>query len=141
TILQTKNIINALLSNFLFEEQKNMYNNVISYQIEWHRKISLSIACFVFFLIGAPLGSIIKKGGVGMPIVVAIIGFIVFFFVNTYGERLANTQTLSPLKGVWLSIGSFLVIGLFLTYQSLSGLNIMNKDLYISIYKKILSLF
>lgn len=140
-IMQARNSASALLSNFIFEEQKNMYNTIIGSQIEWHKKISLSVACFVFFLIGAPLGSIIKKGGIGMPIVVAIIGFIVFFFVNTYGERLANTHILSPLSGIWLGIGVFFVIGVFLTYQSLSGLNIMSKDLYINIYKKIKKLF
>lgn len=140
-IMQARNNASALLSNFVFEEQKNMYNTIIGSQIEWHKKISLSVACFVFFLIGAPLGSIIKKGGIGMPIVVAIVSFIIFFFVNTYGERLASTKLIPPLQGIWLGIGLFFIIGLFLTYQSLSGLNIMSKDLYINIYKKTKKLF
>ena len=70
------------------------------HQIEWHRKFTLSFACFIFFFIGAPLGGIIRKGGLGMPVVVSIFLFIVYYVIWMMGERAAREGALQPWQGM-----------------------------------------
>jgi hypothetical protein len=77
--------------------------NIRKHKIEWHRKIALSFACLVLFLVGAPLGSIIRKGGLGTPMIFAIIFFMVFYFSSTTGEKFAKENTLSPFAGMWMA--------------------------------------
>src|SRR5688572_22534546 len=89
------------------------------HKIEWHRKISLSLACLVLFLIGAPLGSIIRKGGLGTPLIFAIIFFMVFYFSSTMGEKFAKENSVSPLFGMWLASFVLVPIGIFLTYKAM----------------------
>ena len=70
--------------------------------IEWHRKLFLSVACVLLFLIGAPLGAIIRKGGLGLPTVLAILLFVVYYVVTIMGERMVRSGALSPAWGMWL---------------------------------------
>ena len=105
------------------------------HEIEWHRKISLSFACVVLFLIGAPLGSIIRKGGVGTPLVFAIIFFMVFYFSSTTGEKLAKEATFSPFVGMWMSTFVLVPVGVFLTYKALRDSQLFNKESYYRIWK------
>ena len=109
---------------------KDKERNLRKHQIEWHRKIVLSLACLVLFLIGAPLGSIIRKGGLGTPLVVAIIFFMVFYFSSTAGEKFAKENTLSPFGGMWLATFILLPIGLFLIYKAMRDSQLFNKDAY-----------
>ena len=81
--------------------------------IEWHRKFTLSFACFVLFLIGAPLGSIIRKGGLGTPLVLAIIFFVIFFLLNNFGEKLAKSGQWDVFSGMWMSSIILIPFGLF----------------------------
>lgn len=110
------------------------------HEIEWHRKISLSFACVVLFLIGAPLGSIIRKGGVGTPLVFAIIFFMVFYFSSTTGEKLAKEATFSPFVGMWMSTFVLVPIGVFLTYKALRDSQLFNKEFYYRIWKHVKAL-
>lgn len=105
--------------------------------IEWHKKFALSIACLVLFLIGAPLGSIIRRGGVGLPFVFALLFFIIFHLVNTFGEKLAKQQVLNALSGMWLSSFVLLPMGLFLTYKAMHDSQLFNKEYYYRVSKKI----
>ena len=89
---------------------KDKERNLRKHQIEWHRKIVLSLACLVLFLIGAPLGSIIRKGGLGTPLVVAIIFFMVFYFSSTAGEKFAKENTLTPFGGMWMANYKYFLI-------------------------------
>ena len=89
------------------------------HQIEWHRKIALSAACLVLFLIGAPLGSIIRKGGLGTPLIFAIVFFMVFYFLSNTGQKFAKEGSMSPFVGMWLSTFILVPIGIFLTYKAL----------------------
>jgi lipopolysaccharide export system permease protein len=100
------------------------------YENEWHRKFSLSAACMVLFLIGAPLGSIIRKGGFGMPLLLAIIFFVVFYFINNTGEKAAKEGALSPLIGMWLSFFVLVPIGLFLTYKAMKDSQLFSNEFY-----------
>ncbi len=100
------------------------------HKIEWHRKIALSLACLVLFLIGAPLGSIIRKGGLGTPLIFAIIFFMVFYFSSTTGEKFAKENTLTPFVGMWLATFVLVPIGLFLTYKAMRDSQLFNKEFY-----------
>jgi lipopolysaccharide export system permease protein len=100
------------------------------HKIEWHRKIALSLACLVLFLVGAPLGSIIRKGGLGTPLIFAIIFFMVFYFSSTMGEKFAKENTMSPLAGMWLATFVLVPIGLFLTYKAMRDSQLFNKEAY-----------
>ncbi len=100
------------------------------HQIEGHGKISLSMACLVLLLIGAPLGSIIRKGGLGMPLIIAIGFFMVFFFTNTSGQKMVKGDKLTPFVGMWLASFVLLPIGLFLTYKAMHDSQLFNKESY-----------
>ena len=105
------------------------------HKIEWHRKIVLSLACVVLFLIGAPLGSIIRKGGLGTPLVFAIVFFMVFYFSSTTGEKFAKENSMTPFAGMWLATFVLLPIGLFLTYKAMRDSRLLSKDRYLRILK------
>jgi len=98
--------------------------------IEWHRKFTLSFACIVLFLIGAPLGSIIRKGGLGTPMVLAIIFFVVFFLLNNFGEKFAKSGEWSVYFGMWMSSAVLIPIGLFLTYKAMRDSQLFNQEFY-----------
>ncbi|HRX94879.1 MAG TPA: LptF/LptG family permease, partial [Chitinophagaceae bacterium] len=100
------------------------------HKIEWHRKIVLSLACVVLFLVGAPLGSIIRKGGLGTPLIFAIVFFMVFYFSSTTGEKFAKENTFTPFTGMWLATFVLLPIGLFLTYKAMHDSQLFNKEFY-----------
>jgi lipopolysaccharide export system permease protein len=111
--------------------------NLRTHQIEWHRKLSLSVACLVLFLIGAPLGSIIRKGGLGSPLVFAIIFFMLFYFSSTTGEKFAKEGTVDPRVGMWFSTIFLVPVGVFLTYKAMKDSQLFNKELYSRIAKTV----
>ena len=115
--------------------------NLRKHKIEWHRKISLSLACILLFLIGAPLGSIIRRGGLGTPLIFAIIFFMLFYFSSTIGEKFAKENSLTPFAGMWLATFILLPIGLFLIYKALHDSQLFNKELYTRALKQIGKLF
>ena len=111
------------------------------HKIEWHHKIVLSIACLVLFLIGAPLGSIIRKGGLGTPLIFAIVFFMIFYFSTTIGEKLASENTLTPFSGMWLATFLLVPVGIFLTYKAMRDSQLFNKEWYYRIFHLIKSFF
>ncbi len=116
--------------------ETNAYNNrdkersLDKHKIEWHRKITLSLACLVLFLIGAPLGSIIRKGGIGTPMIFAIMFFMIFYFASVTGEKFAKENTLSPVAGMWMASFVLVPIGIFLTYKAMRDSQLFNKEFY-----------
>jgi lipopolysaccharide export system permease protein len=114
---------------------KDRERNLRKHKIEWHRKIVLSLACLVLFLIGAPLGSIIRKGGLGTPLIIAIIFFMIYYFSSTAGEKMAKENTLSPFGGMWLATFILLPVGLFLIYKAMRDSQLFSKDFYTRILK------
>jgi lipopolysaccharide export system permease protein len=111
------------------------------HKVEWHRKFSLSLACLVLFFIGAPLGSIIRKGGLGMPLVVAIIFFLIFHLLNMFGEKFVKEGIASPLIGMWLAVIVLVPIGIFLTYKAMHDSQLFSKEFYYRSFKKLRPLF
>lgn len=109
--------------------------------IEWHKKFSLSAACLVLFFIGAPLGSIIRKGGLGMPLIVAIIFFLLFHLLNMFGEKFVKQDLLTPLVGTWLPVIVLTPVGIFLTYKATHDSQLFNKEFYYRFFRKAYSFF
>lgn len=95
------------------------------------RNYSNSLMCIAFFLIGAPLGAIIRKGGVGMPVVVAIITFVLFYLVYMYSENLAKNNIMNPYWAAWLPILIFFPLGIFFTYKAMRDSNLFDKSVYV----------
>jgi lipopolysaccharide export system permease protein len=106
------------------------------HKMEWHRKFSISLACLVLFFIGAPLGAIIRKGGLGMPLVVAIVFFLIFHLLNMFGDKFSKEGILEPAIGMWLAIISLTPVGIFLTYKAMNDSALFNKEFYVRFWKK-----
>src|SRR6185436_17099829 len=102
-------------------------DNYLKFSVEWHRKFTLSFACILLFLIGAPLGAIIRKGGLGMPLVIAIIFFMAFHILNITGEKLAKTGSALPLVGMWMSTIFLLPLAFWLVKSARNDSQIFTK--------------
>lgn len=124
---------NEMVASVYDEKQRDLRKH----QIEWHRKISLSLACLVLFLIGAPLGSIIRKGGLGSPLVLSVVFFMIFYFLGTTGESFAKGGTMRPFTGMWLSTFVLVPIGIFLTVKALNDSQLFNKELYFRMWQRL----
>lgn len=131
--------IAQLKSNVLMNTANDdgMKNQILYTKIEWHRKFAFSLACMVLFFIGAPLGSIIRKGGLGMPLVVAIVFFLLFHLLNMFGEKFARNGTLSPFLGMWLAVIVLTPVGFFFTYKAMHDSQLFNKELYTKLWNRI----
>lgn len=115
--------------------------NLRLYKIEWHKKVTLSIACLVLFLIGAPLGSIIRKGGLGTPLVFAVFLFMFYFFFNTTGEKYVKEDVMTAFGGMWMATLTLVPVGIFLTYKAMHDSHLFNKEYYFRAGRKIKNLF
>jgi len=107
------------------------------YQIEIQRKFTLSFACFIFFFIGAPLGAIIRRGGLGMPTVISVLFFLVYYVISLSGEKFVRESMVAPFEGMWISAAILFPIGIFLTYKAATDAAIMNVETYSNFIRKI----
>lgn len=132
------NINNGLKSTYQItgSEWGSKKTEVRYSEIEWHRKFAFSMSCLVLFFIGAPLGSIIRKGGLGMPLVIAIIFFILFHLLNIFGEKFAKEGITPVWFGMWLSVIVLIPVGAFLTYKAMHDSQLFNKEFYNRSFKK-----
>jgi len=110
--------------------------NIRKHWIELNRKLTLSFACIVLFMVGAPLGSIIRKGGLGTPLIFAIAFFVLFNMLNTFGEKFAKEGVTNVFWGMWLSTVVLVPIGVFLTYKAMRDSQLFNKEFYYRLFKK-----
>jgi len=115
------------------EEAKNLRR----YSIEYQKKFTLSAACLALFLIGAPLGAIIRKGGLGLPVVVAVIFFLIYYIIATIGEKSAKEGGMSTVVGMWIAIVILTPIGLFLSYKAANDSVIFDTDVYKRWFQKL----
>lgn len=111
-------------------EKKLNTENYSRSAIEFHRKFTLSFACIVLFLIGAPLGAIIRKGGLGMPLVIAVVFFMTFHILNITGEKLAKTDSLPEWEGMWMSTAILLPLAFWLITAARNDSQIFTKEWY-----------
>ena len=110
------------------------------HEMEWHKKIALSISCLIFFFIGAPLGGIIRKGGLGMPVVISILIFIIYYIIDTTGAKMARNGTWVIWTAMWVSTFILAPVGIFLTYKSNNDSVVLNIDTYINWIRKVIGI-
>lgn len=107
------------------------------HNVELQRKFTLSFACLIFFFIGAPLGAIIRKGGLGMPVVVSVILFIIYYIIDNLGYKMARDGVWPVWQGVWLSSFILFPLGVFITYKAINDSALFNADAYRNYYVKV----
>ena len=105
---------------------------------EWHKKFTVSVACLMFFFIGAPLGAIIRKGGLGVPVVISVILFIFYYIIDNMGFKMARDGVWKAWEGMWLSTAVLTPMGIFLTYKAAKDSVILNADTYINALKNLI---
>ena len=106
--------------------------------VEYNRKITLAVSCLVLFFIGAPLGAIIRKGGLGLPVVISVVFFLIYHIISTIGEKYAKEGDLSPILGMWIAIIVLSPVGAFLTYKASVDSVLFDVDLYKRWFKNVL---
>ena len=109
------------------------------HEIEKYKRYTLAFACFIFLFIGAPLGAIIRKGGMGMPVVLSTILFIIYYIIDNTGYKMAREGLWEVWQGMWLSAAILLPFGILLTYMAATESSIMNGESYIMAFKKFFS--
>lgn len=120
-------------------ELYNLKKNLNKFSMEKHRKFTWSVAVLIFFFIGAPLGAIIRKGGMGMPVVVSILMFIAYYMVSISGEKASREDVWSMLTGMWFSTLVFFPLGFFLTYKAANDSGLLNLESYQLRIKKMIN--
>ena len=116
---------------------KSQNENIKKHKKEWHKKFTLSIACLIFFFIGAPLGTIIRKGGLGLPVVVSVLFFVFYYIITTIGERMAVFGDLNMFLGVWISSIVLMPVGIFLTFKATSDAALFDADSWKKTFQRI----
>lgn len=129
-----KNVQNILVDASQDLEFKQ--RSLAKHEIEWQRKFTLSFACLILFFIGAPLGAIIRKGGLGMPVVVSVLFFVIYHIISISGEKFAREGVIPAWKGMWISSLILLPVGVFLTYKATTDSGLFDRDAYIRFFKR-----
>jgi hypothetical protein len=146
TLMQKQKIMSTAVSraesaasdwNFKGFNISQTENSLRRHMTSWHEKLTLSLACLIFFFIGAPLGGIIRKGGLGMPVVVSVLIFIIYYIINNTGYKMARDGKWIVWMGMWTSTAVLAPLGAFLTYKSNNDSVVLNADAYINWFKKI----
>ena len=132
--LQNVSNVKRISSNNI-EDSSSQRELRAKYLVEWHRKFTLAISCILLFFIGAPLGAIIKKGGFGLPLVVSLLLFILYYVLGIFGEKLVKQGALEPVIGMWLGLIVFFTLAIFLTYKSSRDSQLFDADAYKRIIK------
>ena len=127
-------------NSYLSQKNESLHyeiKTIKSYEVEWNKKLTMSFACLVFFFIGAPLGAIIRKGGLGTPAVISIFFFVIYYVISISGQKLVEEDVVGTFAGMWAASYILLPIGIFLTYKATTDSVIMNIDTYLLFFKKI----
>lgn len=120
-------------SMMISEEKRNLRNH----QIELIKKFTLSVACLIFFFIGAPLGAIIRKGGLGTPLVISVLLFLFYYIVDTAGWKMAKEGHWAVWMGMWLSTFVLAPLGIFVTYKAMNDSAVFDADRYKAFFRKL----
>ena len=131
-----KGTVDGIISNRKYDKDE-----IAPYYVEWHKKFSLSVIIVLLFLISAPLGAIIRKGGIGMPLVISVVLFVLFYAINMVGEKIGKEGIVPIWVGMWMSSLVLLPIGLFITYKATKDSTVFNFSATAWIVKKIKQLF
>ncbi|SHN19595.1 LptF/LptG family permease [Flavobacterium xinjiangense] len=131
-LASTKYSIDASNTEFRLK-QKNINNHILAF----YDKFVIAFACFLMFFIGAPLGAIIRKGGLGLPIIFAVLIFITFHFINTFGKRISQENSLSPFMGAWMSSFILTPLAVLLSYRATNDIGLINMDVILAPFQKL----
>jgi lipopolysaccharide export system permease protein len=121
-------------SNAQIDTYENEYR---IFEIQWHKIMANSIACLAMFLIGAPLGAIIKKGGLGVPVIASIFFFIVFYVLSLMGEKWARAETVPMIVGMWMPCAILFTVGLVFLRQARADARLFDADFYNVVFDRI----
>ena len=140
-LVRAKNSANELQMNLMtYSRERFQYTFTLrNIDIEIFKKFALAIACFIFFFIGAPLGAIIRKGGLGASAIISVLFFVAYWVIDISGTKLAKDGAVGPFHGVFFSSYVLLPTGLFLTWKAINDSAVLNMDLIKSGYRKIKS--
>jgi lipopolysaccharide export system permease protein len=139
---ETLNIATSNTQSLLYtidatrSELDNKKKNINSHLLSLYDKFVIVYACFLMFFIGAPLGAIIRKGGLGLPIVFAVLIFISFHFINTFGKRISQEDGLPPFFGAWMSSIILTPLAVLLTYRATNDIGLINLDVIFAPFQK-----
>ena len=142
TLSTCENRLSSLSSDWSMKSYltKETDANIRGHRSDWHKKITLSLACIIFFFIGAPLGAIIRKGGLGMPVVLSVLIFILYYIIDSGATRVAKSGEMNIILGTWMSTLVLAPLGGFLTYKSNKDSVVFNIDVYIAFFRKLLGI-
>lgn len=110
----------------------------IKYDIEWHRKFTLSVACLVMFFIGAPFGAIVRKGGFGLPVVISVIFYIIYHIISITGEKMVKTESATAFSGMWMAVMILSPVGILLAYLASTDSGLFDKASWKAAFKRLL---
>jgi len=127
-------------SSFMFQSftKTNLQKTIRYHETEMQSRYAFAFACLVFFFVGTPLGAIIRKGGLGMPVVVSVIFFIIYYMINNVGIKMARDGVLEIWQGVWLSSFVLFPMGIFLTYKAMNDSSLFNSEAYGKFFRRVL---
>lgn len=146
TIMEKRSVVTKAIENlkngnsYITEKREAMHwevRTIKRYEVEWNKKLTMSFACLVFFFIGAPLGAIIRKGGLGTPAIISIFFFVIYYVISMSGQKMVEEDVVGTFAGMWAASYILLPIGIFLTYKATTDSVIMNIDTYLLFFKKI----
>ena len=134
-----KTMANNSRNSFSYDEgtAKEGLNQLYRSKNDWHKKLSLPFSVIIFFLIGAPLGAIIRKGGMGTPIVISVIFFVIYYVISLSGEKMAKEGTWSSFAGIWISSFILTPIAVYLMIKATNDSSLLDTDWYDAQFKKI----
>lgn len=133
--IMAQNSRNSL--NFDEGNAKEGLNQLYRSKNDWHKKLSLPISVIIFFMIGAPLGAIIRKGGMGTPIVISVVFFVIYYVISTSGEKMAKEGTWDSFTGMWISSFILTPIAIYLMIKATNDSSLLDTDWYDAQFKKI----
>ncbi len=116
--------------SYIVSSEDGFDKQIRNFIVEYNRKITLAFSCLVLFFIGAPLGAIIRKGGLGLPVVMSVIFFLFYHIISTIGEKYAKEGDVSPILGMWMAIIILTPLGIFLTYKASVDSVLFDANLY-----------
>lgn len=127
-----KGTIDGLITGLKYDEEQ-----LAPYKVEWHKKFTLSVLLIMLFLISAPLGAIIRKGGIGMPLVISVLLFVLFYAINLVGEKIGKEGVMPIWAGMWMSSAILFPIGLYITVKAASDSAILSLEAYQKFFNRL----
>jgi lipopolysaccharide export system permease protein len=146
SVMEKKTVLSKAIASLkeeisiLFEKNESQHYEIRTikrFEAEWNKKLTMSFACLVFFFIGAPLGAIIRKGGLGTPAVISIFFFVVYYVISISGQKLVEEDVVGTFAGMWAASYILLPIGVFLTYKATTDSVILNIETYLMFFKRV----